>query len=92
MRFEENLISGSGGCNSFNSGFEIGSENPFVMTISPVAATKMACADPILDQETAFFTALENLSQWNYYFGQLALYYTGEDGELGRLLLRPNNE
>jgi heat shock protein HslJ len=89
ISFQENQINGSGGCNNFNSSFELGSENPLMMTIRPVAVTKMACPEPILDQETAYFSALEDVSQWGYYFGRLALYYGLEQGGLGRLLFLP---
>jgi hypothetical protein len=60
------------------------------MTIEPIASTKKACPNPILDQETAYFTALENISLWGYRFGQLVLAYAdGEDSGLKWLLFTP---
>ena len=89
VSFQEGQISGSGGCNSYNSNFSLSDDNPFVVTTGPVAATQKACPDPVLSQETAYFTALENVSQWGYVFGQLGLYYADDQGGLGRLLFAP---
>jgi heat shock protein HslJ/C-terminal processing protease CtpA/Prc len=91
--FQDGQIAGSGGCNNYTGSFSLGEENPLTMTIGPVAATKMACPEPILGQETAYFAALESVSGWDYYFGRLALYYYVEDqAGLSRLLFAPANE
>jgi heat shock protein HslJ len=87
--FKDGKISGSGGCNSYTTGFSLGKDNPFAMTTSPVAATQKACPEPALSQETAFFTALQDVSHWGYVFGRLALYYGDGQGKLGRLLFAP---
>lgn len=90
MSFADGKISGFGGCNDFHSRFILGQDNPLVMTTSPVIATQRACPEPALDQETAFFTALDGVAQWGYEFGQLALYYPdAESGAYGRLLFAP---
>ncbi len=90
ISFQDGQISGSGGCNSYNSSFTLDEENPFVMSISPVAATRMACPEPILDQETAYFTALENVSLWGYDIGRLGFtYFEGEGSLPKRLLFSP---
>ena len=86
ISFEDGKISGSGGCNSYTGSFSLDEINPFIMTTGPVAATRQACSDPVGAQETAYFTALEKVSQWAYMFGQLALYYQDDSGEPGRLL------
>jgi heat shock protein HslJ len=59
------------------------------MTTGPVAATQKACPDPIGNQENAYFTALESVSQWAYEYGRLGLYYKDDTGEPGRLLFAP---
>jgi heat shock protein HslJ len=87
--FQDGKISGSGGCNRYTTGFSLGNDNPFAMTASPLVATQKACPEPILSQETAYFTALQNVSHWGYVFGRLALYYGDGQGKLGRLLFAP---
>jgi heat shock protein HslJ len=47
-------ISGSGGCNAYNATI---SEN---FAIGPIATTRKACAQPLMDQESAYFTWLES--------------------------------
>ena len=82
-------VSGSGGCNNYTSSFSLGDVMPLVMTTGPVTATGKACPDPILSQETTYFTGLQNVSHWGYVYGRLALYYKDRGGELGRLLFTP---
>ena len=43
----------------------------------------------MLDVETAYFTALENVAQWGYEFGDLALYYMDDQDVPARLLFTP---
>ena len=82
-------VSGFGGCNNYTSSFSLGDVMPLVMTTGPVAATGKICPNPILSQETTYFTALQNVSHWGYVYGRLALYYKDKGGELGRLLFAP---
>ncbi len=90
ISFQEDKISGSGNCNSYSSSFGLGEDNPFIITIDPIAATKKACPDPIAAQENAYLTALENASLWGYKHGQLVLAYPdGQDGGLDLLLFTP---
>jgi len=90
ISFLNGELSGSGGCNSYTGSFSLGEDNPFTITISPIAATKKACPEPILSQESAFFTALEESSLWGYMYGQLVLAYPGgQDGGLKRMLFTP---
>lgn len=89
ISFADGQITGSGGCNNYNSSFSLGEDNPSAMMVAPIAATRKACPDPILNQETAYFTALENVSQWGYLIGHLALYYQNDQGGLGTLLFAP---
>jgi heat shock protein HslJ len=89
INFVDGQISGVGGCNNYNSSFSLGEDNPFVMTLSPVVSTKKACPDPMLDVETAYLTALENVAQWGYEFGDLALYYMDDQDVPARLFFTP---
>jgi heat shock protein HslJ len=49
---------GTGGCNRYTGGIEIGGE---AVTVGPVAATMMACAEALMVQERRFFEALERI-------------------------------
>lgn len=89
ISFQDDQISGSGGCNRYNSSFSLSEDNPFVITVGPVVSTQMACPEPILDQEAAYLTALEDVVRWGYVFGRLALYYAGHQGFPARLLFAP---
>ncbi len=53
---EDGSVAGSGGCNRFNAGFAA-SDNG-VEVKEPMASTAMACDEAVMEQETAFFTAL----------------------------------
>jgi heat shock protein HslJ len=89
ISFQGEQISGSGGCNTYNTSFILGEDNPFVMTVEPVISTQMACPEPIMDQESAYLMALEDAAQWGYQFGHLALYYLDAQGMPARLLYAP---
>ena len=87
LNFADGQISGSGGCNSYTASFN--PDDPAVLSIGPVTATSMACPEPILDQETAYFTALENAAQWGYLIGRLAIYYATEEPGYKALVFEP---
>lgn len=87
LLFQDGQLSGNGGCNNYNSSFTLNEDNPFVMTLGPIAATRMIC--PVGEQESAYLTALSKTSQWGYHFGRLALYYGDDQGGLARLLFVP---
>jgi basic membrane protein A len=89
LSFTQDQLSGFGGCNNYSGSFSLSDDNPFVMTIGPVASTQMACPEPILNQETAYLTALQNVSQWGYLVGKLALSYDNGQGGYGTLLFAP---
>jgi heat shock protein HslJ len=89
ISFQGGRVTGSGGCNNYDSSFSLDGVNPFAMTMGPVAATRKACPAPIASQETAYFTALERVSQWAYVYGRLALYYKDDSGKTNRLLFAP---
>lgn len=89
VQFAGDQLSGTGGCNQYSGTFTLGADNPFVMTLSPLAVTAMACPDPIAAQESAYFAALQDVSLWGYYYGELALAYLGDDGTPDRLLFAP---
>jgi heat shock protein HslJ len=57
VRFEaEGRVAGHGGCNRFFGSYQITGER---ISIGPLGATRMACPEPVMDLEMAFFSALE---------------------------------
>ena len=54
---EDGTVSGSGGCNSFNTSYET---DGATIGFGPVASTAMACEQDVMDQEAAVFGALES--------------------------------
>jgi heat shock protein HslJ len=90
ISFQDNQISGSGGCNLFTGSFTSGGESPLWMTVSDLAATKKSCSEPVSKQESAYFTALQNVSHWGYEFGKLSLSYVDDQGFPARLLFVPS--
>jgi|GEM_PF-2746856 len=89
LSFAGDQLSGSAGCNNYTGSFSLGADNPFVLTAGPIAATKMACPNPSLNQENAYLNALQSAAQWGYEIGKLAIYYPAADGSYARLLLAP---
>jgi heat shock protein HslJ len=63
LRFDpEGRITGQGGCNRWFAGFDLTGEG---LGIGPVGATRMACARPIMDQETRLFAALARVTRFD---------------------------
>jgi heat shock protein HslJ len=56
---DDDTLTGNGGCNQYNTGYTTDDD---AMTIERPGATLMACDQPILDQETAYFDALEQVA------------------------------
>jgi heat shock protein HslJ len=69
---EDGELSGSGGCNTYNARYTIdGGE----LEIGPAASTKMLCPEPegVMEQETAYFAALEEAVAFRVQGGVLEL-------------------
>lgn len=49
-------VTGSGGCNRFNGSY---TRTGDTLSIGPLATTRIACAQPIMDQENAYLAALQ---------------------------------
>ncbi len=54
--FTAEEISGSGGCNTYSGPYTLDGTH---ITIGPLASTQMACEQNVMDQEAAFFAALQ---------------------------------
>lgn len=59
---EDGSLSGGGGCNRYNTSYTVDGAN---LTINDaIASTMMACADPVMQQETAYLAALPTAVTW----------------------------
>lgn len=77
----DGALHGSGGCNNFSGGYESAGER---LTISPLAATRMACPEPAMQDEGAFFAALTGTAAFLREGTRLTLL-DGEGDVLARL-------
>ncbi|MEO8609492.1 MAG: META domain-containing protein [Chloroflexota bacterium] len=72
--FSEQGVAGSGGCNGYSGPFQY---NAGAISFGALISTKMACEDPVMSQETAFFNALSSASTYAIIDGQLRITYDG---------------
>ncbi len=52
----EGRLHGNGGCNTFSGGYESDGSD---LSVTPLAATRMACPEPAMADENAFLAALQ---------------------------------
>lgn len=74
---DDDQLNGNGGCNQYMTTY---STEDDAITIEPAGATRMACDQPIMDQETAYFAALEAAATFE--LGETTLTLRGADGAL----------
>lgn len=53
---DDGTLIGNTGCNNFTTSYEV--DGSSLSVIQPAAATLQACAEPVMNQETAVFNAL----------------------------------
>lgn len=69
---EDGSLTGTGSCNRFSATYEITGEG---IEIGPALATRMACTDETLNQqETRFFSLLEEITRFDVVEGRLQMY------------------
>ncbi len=62
LSFEDGQVSGSAGCNSFHGKYSTeGSQ----LTLGPLATTRRACEEPLMNQEREFLAALASAVTWS---------------------------
>jgi putative lipoprotein len=71
----DGALSGSGGCNRYRGRAEIGDGR---ISFSPIAATRMACPGPAMEQEGRLFAALAAARRFAIAGGRMTLQ--AEDG------------
>ena len=77
---DEGRIAGSAGCNRYFGSYE---QSEDALTISQVGSTRMACPEPLMNQEDRFLTALKTVARWERHGNRLDLLDAA-----GSLLLR----
>lgn len=74
---DDDSLSGNAGCNTYGAGFEVDGES---MTIEQPISTRIACAQPIMDQEFAYLQALTQAATFE--LGEDTLTLHAADGAL----------
>ncbi len=64
-------LTGSGGCNTFNAEYTVSGSDG--LSIGPVASTKKACEEEVMQTEAAYFAALGNTVTYQLSAGTLTL-------------------
>ncbi len=82
MAIRSDLIGGSTGCNRYSARLE---RSGSALSIGPVAATKMACAPPAMEQEAKLIAALQRVRSYRLEDGELVLLDV-QGGERVRLV------
>jgi len=67
-------LSGSGGCNEYSAGYTTTASNG--ITITQPTSTMMACAEPVMQQETQYFSLLPTAAKYEISGDQLTLFNT----------------
>jgi putative lipoprotein len=71
-------LGGSGGCNGYGSSYTL---NGDAITVEAVISTMMACmTDGLMEQELAYFAALQGATRYEIVDGMLVIEY-GEEGQ-----------
>jgi heat shock protein HslJ len=70
-------VAGSAGCNNYSARYQLEGDK---LSITAPASTKMACPQPIMDQESAYLKALENAQSFKVQAGELII--SSADGEV----------
>ncbi|MCK7578281.1 MAG: META domain-containing protein [Chromatiales bacterium] len=81
FRFEDGRFSGSTGCNRVQGGYEV--EGTAFRFGEGLAATRMACPEPVMKQETAIFKALQGVTRYRHAPDRLELTDDRDEAVLG---------
>lgn len=85
IRFgEDNQVTGSAGCNRYFGGYEVKGKELSIP--GPLGTTRMACPDPIMDQEGKYLQALQKVAQFEIDQKRLKLFYDDGQGVLNYTL------
>jgi heat shock protein HslJ len=90
-RFSDGRVGGSAGCNAYTAGVT-GGPDPWALSLSPVAATRKMCPEPVMDLERRYLALLRGTRSFGYAFGRLVLSRGSQGGRWGALLFAPVSE
>jgi len=77
--FQKNILSGSAGCNQYNTGYQV--NNGTFQIKQAIATTKKACPEPQMKQENQYLAALQGVEQFQVTAkGDLQLFYRTPEG------------
>ena len=73
LEFSDGQISGSAGCNQYGGSYQTEEDN---LSVGDIFATEMGCIEPegILEQETAYLTALGTAATYRITADRLEIY------------------
>lgn len=89
LRMEDGQISGSTGCNEYNTALSSPEDVPQSLAVGPLAVTARLCDGSITGQESAYLDRLNKAVAWRYAFGRLAIPYKLEGDVSGELVFAP---
>ena len=76
LRFDaDGRVSGKGSCNRYGASYRVEKDR---ISFTPVMSTRMACAPPLMAQESLFFLILQKADRWTVDDGVLTI--TAADG------------
>jgi heat shock protein HslJ len=85
--FQKNILSGSAGCNQYNTGYQV--KNGTLEVNQAIATTRKACPEAQMKQESQYLAALQGVEQFQVTEkGILQLFYRTPEG-LGILTFNP---
>jgi heat shock protein HslJ len=76
--FQDGKLTGSAGCNTYNGTYTITSgSGESQITVGPLATTRMACSQKVMDQESRYLSALEAAEAYMIEGTTLTIYFPG---------------
>lgn len=75
VEFSADRLAGSGGCNRFMGGYETDGDQ---LKITPLASTRMACEETVMNQEFRFLQALEGAQRYEVSDQGLQIFFETE--------------
>lgn len=86
--YQGGRIVGGSGCNRYFAGIEAGG-SPGDMTVGPIGATRMACAEAMEAIEARYLQQLAGVRKFGFLLGRLALTGQRADGSIDTMLFEP---
>jgi len=78
IEFNDNQFAGLAGCNRYFGAIK--GKAPRELAFGPIGATRRMCPEPFMQVEDHYLPALQNVKQFSFIFGQLALSYQDDKG------------